>query len=242
MSAVAGSWCRARRRDRRDLFSRPSLPARVSRRQAQPSRPVIGEVERPGIGGDPAALTANEEEITMSPSLALANALLYGFIAYMLYRLVEARRRYHSQPPLRLAGRLADLVARGGASTGHDDRGALRAMAGETTPPLRAREAGGAGRGRTRTRPLPGPRLLPARRPGTVGLVCALPRSALRARAHRLRDGLPRRERRETSLRRGRGSLRGPRTMPRSSALGAFGAPRARSPPTPRQDSAAVVR
>jgi len=50
----------------------------------------------------------------MSPSLALANALLYGFIAYMLYRLVEARRRYHSQPPLRLAGRLADLVARGG--------------------------------------------------------------------------------------------------------------------------------
>ncbi len=47
----------------------------------------------------------------MSPSLALANALLYGFIAYMLYRLVEARRRYHGQPPLRLAGRLTDLVA-----------------------------------------------------------------------------------------------------------------------------------
>ena len=60
-------------------------PDRVSRRQTQPSRPVIGEVERPRIGNDPTALAVNsiKEEIAMSPSLALANALLYGFIAYM---------------------------------------------------------------------------------------------------------------------------------------------------------------
>lgn len=49
----------------------------------------------------------------MSLSLELANVVFFGVLIYMLYQLIDARRRHRGQPPLRLATRLADLVADG---------------------------------------------------------------------------------------------------------------------------------